>query len=134
MPCEPLRQEQVDPLISRRARPKLPSELSSKKFFCTERLWSPGLRNAHSVVGQEFATDAEAQETCILRNRDSGYARSAMGRKSASGVAALVSPRGSNLGNGPPSTTTVETFHLVVESVGFPYDAVRELAPGIYFS
>jgi hypothetical protein len=57
-----------------------------------------------------------------------------MGRKSASGAAALVSSRGRNLKTEPPRTTTVETFHPVVESVGFSYDAVRELTLGVYFS
>src|SRR6059036_2796389 len=121
----------ISPLISRRARPKLLSGLLSKMFICAERFWTPVLKNACYAMGRDLATDVEAQVTCGLRNQDSGYVRNAMGRKSAPGAVALVPSRERNLGEGPPSIATIENFHLIVESVGFPYDAVRELALGI---
>jgi hypothetical protein len=89
---------------------------------------------ARSQKGLPAFTDAEAQETCGPRNQDSGYVRNAMGLKSALGAVARVPSSGRNPGKSRPRIATIETLHLVVESVSFPYDAVRELSLGIYFS
>jgi|GEM_PF-5195977 hypothetical protein len=122
------RRPTISPLISRRARPNLLLAFPSMMIICTERLWSSVLGNAHSVAGRESASNAEAQETCRLRNQASGYVRNAMGRKSAPGAVGLVPSSGRNLGNGQLRIATIESPQPVAETaMSGPLDRASNL-------